>query len=149
MPKKALSLAGLNAPAHTLAEVETIEAAMEGVFGESRFKAYLQRHEVETLLLADIDALITTFPRNKASIEQLRIDIAGFTNVEDINHGDETHPAARLEAAINGYRHLKASRAFWVLANADLSVVRARSHRFNCWLRYWEQWGEGNALTSS
>lgn len=141
MPTKVLQLAGFNAPVTTATDIETVEQAIEGVFTESRFKAYLQRHELEALLLADMDALERVFHRHKPGLQKLRSDIAAFANAEDINHGATTHPAARLAAAVAGYEDLKASNAYFVLAEAGLDAARAKCPRFDAWLTHWETWG--------
>lgn len=141
MPGEVLRLAGFAAPVTTAGDVDTVEQAIEGVFGETRFKAYLQRHEFEALLLADLDALARVFTRHRPGVQQLRADLTGFANAEDINHGSNTHPAARLAVAIPGYGDLKAANAFWVLAEAGLDTVRARCPRFDAWLTHWERWG--------
>jgi hypothetical protein len=140
MPKVVLTLAGLNAPAGTQTEVEAVEQAIAGHFNEPRFKAYLQRHELEALLLADIAALGRVFHRHTTGIAALGATISGFSNPEDINHGSSTHPAARLETAIPGYGVLKDSNAYWVLAEAGLDGVRSRCPRFDAWLSHWENW---------
>jgi hypothetical protein len=141
MPPKLLALAGFNGPVTLPADVEKVEAAIEGVFSEPRFKAYLQRHELEALLLADPDALERVFHRDKTGLEILRADIAGFAHAEDIDHGPTTHPAARLATAVAGYEELKASNAYFVLAEAGLEIVRAKCPRFDAWLKHWESWG--------
>jgi hypothetical protein len=81
------------------------------------------------------------FHRHRPAIQQLGIDIASFTNPEDINHGATTHPAARLAGAIPGYADLKASNAYHVLAEAGLDTARGKCPRFDAWLRHWETWG--------
>ncbi len=141
MPAKVLKLADFNSPVGTPAQVEAVEKAIEAVFNEPRFKCYLQRHEFESLLLADMDALETVFHRDKAGLQALRLDIAAFANAEDINHGPTTHPFARLEAAVAGYEDLKASNAYFVLKDADFETVRSKCPRFDSWLRHWENWG--------
>jgi hypothetical protein len=141
MPPRALGLAGFSAPLTTIADVEAMERAIEGVFNEPRFTAYLQRHEFEALLLSDLDALERVFHRHRPGLQQLRADLAGFANAEDINHGAATHPSARLATAIVGYGDLKASNAFFVLAEAGLGTAKARCPRFNAWLTRWEEWG--------
>jgi len=141
MPPKLLTMSGFTGPVTTPADVETVEKTIEDVFSESRFKAYLQRHELEALLLADTDALERVFHRDTAGLQTMRTDIAGFANAEDINHGPTTHPAARLAAAVDGYEDLKASNAYFVLAEAGLETVRAKCPRFDEWLKQWEAWG--------
>lgn len=141
MPPKLVKLAGFTGPVTLPADVEKVEATIQGVFNEPRFKAYLQRHELEALLLADLDALESVFHRDMAGLQTLRAEIAGFSNPEEINHGPTTHPAARLATAVDGYADLKASNAYFVLAEAGLDSVRAKCPRFDSWLRHWEAWG--------
>ena len=138
MPNPVLNLGGFNAPVTSAADIETVERAIEAVFKEPRFVAYLQRHELEALLLADLDALEWDFHRHKPGLQQLRADFAGFASPEDINHGATTHPAARLATAVAGYEDLKASNAYWVLAHAGLETARAKCPRFDVWLSRWE-----------
>jgi hypothetical protein len=141
IPRNVPGMAALTPPLTTVADLQTVERAIEQTFNEPRFTAYLQRHELEALLLADIAALGRVFHRHLAGIQQLAAEIATFANAEDINHGDTTHPAARLAAVIPDYEYLKASNAYFVLAEADLVLVRTRCPRFDAWLRRWEAWG--------
>lgn len=141
MPPKLLALAGFAGPVTLPTDVEKVESTIEGVFNEPRFKAYLQRHELEALLLADLDALERVFHRDIAGLQAMRADIAAFAHSEDINHGATTHPAARLESAVAGYKDLKASNAYFVLAESGLEKVRSKCPRFDAWLAHWETWG--------
>lgn len=143
MPHAVLSLAGFSAPVTAVAEIEAVENAIEAVFQEPRFKAYLQRHELEALLLADMAAVESVFHRHRPAIQQLGAEIAAFTNPEDINHGVTTHPSARLARAIPSYTDLKASNAYFVLAEAGIDSARAKCPRFDAWLHHWEAWGSG------
>lgn len=141
MPPAVLALAGFSAPVSAVADIVAVESAIEAVFQEPRFKAYLQRHELEAVLLADMSAVESVFHRHRPAIQQLGIDIAAYTNPEEINHGATTHPSARLANAIPGYADLKASNAYFVLAEAGLDTARAKCPRFDAWLRHWETWG--------
>lgn len=141
MPKEVLALAGFVAAVTTPADIDAVQRAMEAQFHEPRFAAYLQRHELEALLLADLDALERVFHRHVAAVQQLRQDVATFAGPEDVNQGAATHPSKRIENAIPGYGNLKASNAYFVLAEAGLHSVRARCPRFDAWLRQWEEWG--------
>jgi Domain of unknown function (DUF4276) len=141
MPAKILQLCGFAGPISTVADIVAVEQKIEADFCEPRFKAYLQRHEFEALLLADLDALEKVFHRHQSGIQQLRADIASFSGPEEINHGSTTHPSARLATAITGYANLKALNAYWVIAEAGLETARSKCPRFNDWLKYWEDWG--------
>lgn len=139
MPKEVPGYPGLRA-ATTEAHVTAIEAAIATQVGEPRFSPYLQRHEFEALLLAHPPALVEIFPGSALTITRLEADLAG-QNPEDINHGRDTHPAARIHAAIPNYYELKASNAFWVASSVTLDRMRARCPRFRAWLEQWETWG--------
>lgn len=141
IPPQVPGMDRITAPLSLPADIDVVERAMEACFGEPRFKAYLQRHEVEALLLADLRALEKIFQQDKPGIAQLAADTAAHANCEDINHGRQTHPAARLAQAVRGYEYLKADNFHWVLAEADLTLVRQRCPRFDAWLTHWEQWG--------
>lgn len=141
MPLAVLALAGFSAPVSAVADIEKVEKAIEDAFQEPRFKAYLQRHELEAVLLADVAAVASVFHRHRSAIQQLGTEITAFATPEDINHGATTHPSARLARAIPGYEDLKASNAYFVLAEAGLDTVRAKCPRFDAWLRHWETWG--------
>ena len=141
IPKAVPGMPSVVGPLTTVSDIEHIERAIEGVFNEPRFKAYLQRHELEALLLANTSALADVFYRDKSGIRQLANNISTFATAEDINHGPATHPAARLAGAILGYENLKASNAYFVLAEAGLESVRAKCPRFSAWLDGWEKWG--------
>jgi Domain of unknown function (DUF4276) len=139
LPKEVPGYPGLRA-ATTEAHVAAIEAAIAAQLGEARFFPYLQRHEFEALLLAHPPALAHIFPTAAPALAALEAAIAG-QNPEDINHGRNTHPAARINAAIPDYYELKASNAFWVAAEVTLDRMRARCPRFRAWLEQWEAWG--------
>ncbi|MFA7343596.1 MAG: DUF4276 family protein [Terrimicrobiaceae bacterium] len=128
------------AVASTEADVAAIESAIAQTLGEARFAPYLQRHEFEALLLSHPPALATIFPGSANAIQTLAGAIAG-QNPEDINHGQTTHPAARIQSAIPDYYELKASNAYWVAAEIGLDTIRSRCSRFDAWLTSWESWG--------
>jgi hypothetical protein len=139
MPKEVPGYPGLRA-ATTEAHVTFIETAIAAKLGEPRFFPYLQRHEFEALLLAHPSALAEIFTDSAPAIAQLERDISG-RNPEDINHGRDTHPAARINAAIPNYYELKASNGFCVASAVTLERMRTRCPRFRSWLEQWETWG--------
>ncbi len=141
IPPQVPGMSLITPPLTTPSDVQQVEQAMEAHLHEPRFKAYLQRHEVEALLLADVTALAKTFTNDQPGIHKLAGEIAAFGNCEDINHGRLTHPGARLAQAIQGYQYLKADNFHWVLAEADMALVRSKCPRFDAWLTHWEQWG--------
>jgi hypothetical protein len=139
LPAEVPGYPGLRA-ATTEAHVVAIEAAIQAQLAEPRFYPYLQRHESEALLLAHPASLAAIFPGSAPALATLEAAIAG-QNPEDINHGRDTHPAARIGMAIPDYDELKASHAFWVAADVGLERMRNRCPRFHSWLGQWETWG--------
>jgi hypothetical protein len=127
--------------ATTANDVAAVETAINTQMREPRFSAYLQRHEFEALLLTHPPAFARIFPGSAEAIGTLEQEITCFLSPEDINHGRQTHPAARIKNAIPDYYDLKASHAYWVAAEIPLEMIRARCPRFNAWLEKWESWG--------
>jgi hypothetical protein len=123
------------------AEVDLIESAWANHFGELRFIPYLQRHEFEALVLAHPPALRAVFSNFASAISILESALPVAGSAEDINDGPTTHPSARLAQAIQTYPALKASHAFWVIAEAGLDNIRPRCPRFDAWLQWLENWG--------
>jgi hypothetical protein len=128
------------AMAITEGDVTTIELAIAKQFQDQRFFPYLQRHEFEALLLSDPASLARIFPDCASEIAAMQAAIAGM-QPEEINHGRQTHPAARINAAIPNYYKLKASNAYWVASEIGLDTMRKACPRFDAWLTQWEAWG--------
>jgi len=112
---------------------DKLEAAMAGVFDDHRLIPYLQRHEVEALVLASLDALPEFFDDQHAlkGISQLRQEL-GNQCPEDVNDGPDTAPSKRLGKHIPGYR--KALHGPDAIEITKLAVVRERCPRFHRWL---------------
>lgn len=99
--------------------------------GDRRMVPYLQRHEVEALVLAGLDRLATLLPDQKRGIEQLREAISSMLP-EDVNDGATTAPSKRLSRYVPGYD--KALHGPIVAEDVGLSVLRAKCPRFNQWI---------------
>ncbi len=83
-----------------LQRVLAIEVAMQDcfAFARARFIPFLTLHEFEALLFSN-PALIAAHFGETASKQTLLIsELSQLGNPEDINHGEQTHPAARLKA---------------------------------------------------
>jgi hypothetical protein len=121
--------------------IDRIEAAWRRHFDEPRFVPYIQRHEFETLVLADSNAIKAIFPNFSAPIDELTRAISGFTSIEDVDDGPSIHPSARLAMAIQGYGMRKPDHALFILQQADMGRIRHACPRFDAWLQRWENWG--------
>jgi hypothetical protein len=69
-----------------------------------RFLPYLQLHEFEALVFADVNVVYELFQEGEL-IQPERLDeiAAAFPNPEDINDHPNTAPSARLQSIIPGY----------------------------------------------
>jgi len=141
MPPGVPGRPGVFGASSSAGETDAIESEIAAVLCEPRFVPYLQQHEFEALLLSHPPALATIFPGHVAEINSLAADVAGFTTPEDIDHGRNTHPGARIAKAIPEYYDLKASNGFWAAAEIGLDAMRAACPRFHKWLGRWEAWG--------
>jgi hypothetical protein len=108
--------------------------------GDRRLIPYLQRHELEALVLAALPALRDLFDAKDAlaGIDALEREI-GASPPEDVNDGRETAPSKRLMRHIPGYRKVlhgpDAARA------AGLPALRRACPRFDAWVRQLESLG--------
>lgn len=115
----------------TTERTRRFEKAMADDLDHRGFIPYIQRHEVEALVLACLDQLVARFPAARDGIENLRAAVAD-RSPEDINDGPETHPSQRLIRDVAGYG--KVADGPSVIEEAGLPRVRARCPRFDAWL---------------
>jgi hypothetical protein len=115
----------------TTHRVELLEQAMLDDLGDRRMVPYLQRHEVEALVLAGLDRLATLLPEQKQGIEQLREAISSISP-EDVNDGTTTAPSKRLSRYVPGYD--KTLHGPIVAEDVGLPGLRAKCLRFNQWI---------------
>jgi hypothetical protein len=110
--------------------------------GDKRLVPYLQRHEVEALVLAGLDRLATLLPEERKGIERLR-DAIGSMSPEDVNDGAATAPSKRLSQHVPGYD--KTLHGPIVAEDVGLSGLRARCPRFHQWVAKLEALGASSA----
>lgn len=85
------------------AQAAQLEEALAAELGDHRFIPYLQVHEFESIVLADFDGFLTWFDQIDKQVERLRSECAVFETPEHINHGQNTHPKARIKSHIPDY----------------------------------------------
>jgi hypothetical protein len=115
----------------TSRRVELLEQEMLADLGDHRLVPYLQRHEVEALVLAGLDRLANLLPEERQGIERLREEI-GATAPEHVNDGLVTAPSKRLSRHVPGYD--KTLHGPLVAEDVGLSGLRARCPRFHRWI---------------
>ncbi len=95
-------------------------------------KAYVQRHEFESLLFADIRAFATLSRDAPQPVDNLRTVRAQFPTPEDINDSPATAPSKRIVAVLPRYR--KRIHGPDVAERIGLNAIRAECPRFHDWL---------------
>lgn len=112
---------------------EAAHSKIDGPFDEQHVFAYVQQHEFESLLFADVTAferiLLDPPPSLPAELAAIR---AQFASPEDINDHHDTAPSKRLLGAIPMYR--KRIDGPVVAEAIGLERIRAECPRFDAWL---------------
>jgi hypothetical protein len=121
--------------------VEHLQKALEEDLGDRRLLPYFSLHEFEALLLVAPGEIGRRFPESAAEIgEQLRDAVDLFESPEEVNDGDETHPAARLLRLAPTYR--KALHGPVIAERIGIGPLRDRCPHFDRWVSGLERLGE-------
>lgn len=126
------------------ATVDNVERALKahveaGFERKDWFVPYIQMHEFEALFFADLTCVATGYPEHADALEELTRTTASMSP-EDINHGADTHPAARLAATFGG-KIPKGEVWGSMLQNIPFETLLARCPRFAAWYRKLESLG--------
>ena len=97
-----------------------------------RFLPHIQPYEFEALLFADPAQFGRVLPEWSQAAGRLEAVRHGASSPEHINDGPRTHPAARLEQQLRGYRKVRHGVA--VAARIGLDRMRAECRHFAAWL---------------
>lgn len=124
----------------TTRRAASLEQAMFRAVDDWRLIPYLQRHELETLVLAGFDELRSLLVEEDdvAGYERLRRELAGLLP-EDVNDGRDSAPSKRLEGLIPSYR--KADHGVRVAKKIGIDRLKQACPRFCDWLAKLEQLG--------
>ncbi len=130
----------LGSIADTNRRCSELERALADEIGDQRFIPYLQRHELEALVLCAARELrrVLDAPEDLRGLDELLVEIEGLSP-EEVDDGPESAPSKRLRHHVPGYR--KALHGPQALGFAGLGAVRARCPRFDAWLTRLESLG--------
>lgn len=117
---------------------QDISEAMGGRFHPARFIPYIQLHEFEALVFADVAELAAqTVALTSETLESLTDRFQGILDEnghpEAINDGYETCPSRRIAAIAP--RYSKPLHGPRVTARIGLQVLRERCEHFGAWLQ--------------
>ena len=99
-----------------------------------RFIPYLQLHEYETMLFADLDAFRTSFENCEDAIQQLEAIAASVQSIEHIDDGRTTAPSKRIIEVIPEYDGRKSSAGPDIAAYIGIPAIRAKCPHVHSWL---------------
>lgn len=127
------------------AVLEDIAECMGGSFNQAQFIPYVQVHEFEALMFADVQQLAeTSAPLCGLSADYLAdrfrgvLDEAG--DPEAINDDYETCPSRRITGQVRGYR--KRAHSPIVAKRIGLEALRAACQHFADWIERLERLGQ-------
>ncbi len=123
-------------------KVEIIEKAFFEDIHDRRFIPYIQLHEFEALIFADLKQLKLDYFNHETAIEELEAVLNGVNgNPELINEHPETAPSKHIIRNIPEYD--KTSAGIIVAKNIGLGRMRKRCRHFNEWLTKLERLPDG------
>ena len=99
------------------------------------FIPYVQLHEFEALLFADVRAMCRMIPDcTEKQAKELEDVGLGFETPEHINDGPETAPSKRLEKTFEAQMYDKVSMGPIIAMEVGMETMRAKCPRFNRWI---------------
>jgi hypothetical protein len=78
-------------------QAAALEVSLAAALRDDRFIPYLQMHEFEALVLTDPRRIATIYDVPAAELEALCSDCEKYDSAEVINHGQHSHPKARIQ----------------------------------------------------
>ena len=124
----------------TARRASRLEAEMAAAIQDRRLLPYLQRHELEALVLVDLDQLEALVDPGDGvqGVAALRRDL-GSLKPEEVNEGTETAPSKRLLRFVPGYQ--KTVHGPLTIEATGLRQLRASCPRFDAWVASLEALG--------
>jgi succinylglutamate desuccinylase len=118
-------------------QAHVLEDAIHTELGDPRFIPYLQVHEFEALVLAVPERFADWFEDRQRALANLAAECHPYDTSERINHGQHSHPKARIEKHFNDYAENVHGP---LLAHSiGLQTLRGRCPHFGQWLTRLEQ----------
>lgn len=114
-----------------------LEESLASELDDPRFVPYLQVHEFEAILLANPDCFLEWFDEIDKQVASLKAEIEAFKTPEEINHGQHSHPKARIKKHIEDY-HQNTDGPF-LAGYVGVDVIKEKCPHFAQWLNTLEQ----------
>ena len=111
-----------------------LETAFEKVINNGRFKAYIQPHEFEALLFADLIGFESNFKDEPAFIDGIRQIVQEFPNPEEINEGATTAPSKRIEKLKPNFE--KIFHGNMIALDNGIEILLLKCPHFATWIEW-------------
>jgi len=121
--------------------VEAIESAWANTTNDHRFVPFIQLHEYEAYLFADVSKLRLFFENADHEISALRAIAERFKNPERIDDGQHSSPSKRITKEFPEYEGLKTIVGPQVAERIGLETIRSQCPHFEAWLKKLEALG--------
>jgi len=112
--------------------ITRLEEAFAADINSDRFLPYIQLHEFESLLFAEIERLVEYYPSMHAKVDALKQEVECFGDPELINDGATTAPSKRIGAHIVDYD--KVTGGVLTALGIGLDRMRESCSHFNDWV---------------
>lgn len=118
--------------------VAALQECFAAELNHQRFIPFLALHEFEAWLFSAPDAIAAHFGKAHLA-DRLQTVVQQAGAPELVNHGADTHPKARLQSLVGGYK--ETSDGPTLLEKIGIAAVRAACPHFNGWLNRLEALG--------
>jgi len=121
--------------------VSALERSWQEENADDRFIPFIQLHEFEAYLLADVSRFANFFDNSRRGIVALQKVVDSAKSPELIDDGDHTAPSKRIIDQFPAYRRLKASVGPQMAEDIGLPTIRLKCPHFDAWLNRLEGLG--------
>ena len=115
---------------------EAVDSLIKRNWNKSRVFPYVQCHEFESLLFADVDAFSRLSKTSDMMLQELTRIRSQFPTPEDINDRRDSTPSKRIAGVIPRYN--KGIDGLELAIAIGLDKMRAECPRFGAWLEHLE-----------
>lgn len=121
--------------------VECLETAWCDSIDDQRFLPFIQLHEYESMLLADVAKLAFFYDNAETKIKALQQMVNGVQSPELIDDGAHTAPSKRIIAQFPEYEDAKTIVGPQAAQRIGLETIRSKCPHFDGWIKRLEKLG--------
>jgi Domain of unknown function (DUF4276) len=114
-------------------KIAALETAILADINHPNFIPYVQLHEFETLLLADISKFLLMYPESQVAVNRLKKEIQNMV-LEEINESPHTAPSKRIINYFPDYQNQKAQVGTMIAEDIGLYNLRRSCPHFDQWI---------------